>query len=371
MFYEPFSCNCSNQYLICGKSIYISVSVPKVSLKLNFFTLIQADTAAATNEAAKAAQKAKDASVAARSKASAEALLSGDGVLMTSVLSSCFSDPKYGIRIKEDTHRVADNNLDDNVSKESGSNEELVRGVVMQERTIAYLYFDGDVFFRLNLTAPYWGTARGLETVPPPHAHPEGHGDAVDWAIFLLILTGTLFGLLVMVHQAGIVVDKRLRFRHFFNPTKKISDWEYEGLNGENSPLSKGGGFPHSDLFLTVESIPTSMGGEDGSTSPTALHCGKSESSCLNDEHDLEMTEKKFSTLNIDDCPTTPTNLSSDSLSHVLPLSLRMKKFTPDLVERPSSKSYTKVAMPKQSPVSSTDCREVKLNVGMSPPPMT
>jgi hypothetical protein len=337
------------------------------------FSLIQADTAAATNEAAKAAQKAKDASVAARSKASAEALLSGDGVLMTSVLSSCFSDPKYGIRIKEDTHRVVDNNLDDDVSKERGSNEEFVRGVEMQEKTIAYLYFDGDVFFRLNLTAPYWGTARGLETVPPPHAHPEGHGDAVDWAIFLLILMGTLFGLLVMVHQAGIVVDKRLRFRHFFNPTKKISDWEYEGLNGENSPLSKGGGFPHSDLFLTVESIPTSMGGEDGSTSPTALHCGKSESttSYLNDEHDLEMTERKFSALNIDDCPTTPTNLSSDSLSHVLPLSLRMKKFTPDLVERPSSKSYTKVAMPKQSPVSSTDCREVKLNIGMSPPPMT
>ena len=39
--------------------------------------------------------KAKDASVAARSQSSSEALLSGDGELMTSVLSNCFSDPKY------------------------------------------------------------------------------------------------------------------------------------------------------------------------------------------------------------------------------------------------------------------------------------
>ena len=314
-----------------------------------FFLLQQADTAAAANEAAKAAQKAKDASVAARSKASAEALLSGDGVLMTSVLSSCFSDPKYGIRIKEE--------IQSNV--EWDSNEETGRGVEMQEMTIAYIYFDGDTFFRLNLTAPYWGTARGLEIVPPPQAHPEGHGDAVDWAIFLLILIGTLFGLLVMVHQAGIVVDKRLRFRHFFNPTKKISDWEYEGLN--QSP--KGGGFPHTDLFLTVESIPTSMGGNDGSLSPTARD--EQSTSFLNDERDLEMTERKISTLDINDCPITPTNHS-----HALPLSLRMKRFTPDLVERPSLKSYTKVAMPKQSPVS-IDCREVKMIVGMRPPPMT
>ena len=93
-----------------------------------FFHLQQADTAAAANEAAKAAQKAKDASVAARSKASAEALLSGDGVLMTSVLSSCFSDPKYGIRIKEE--------IQSNV--EWDSNEETGRGVEMQEMTIAY-----------------------------------------------------------------------------------------------------------------------------------------------------------------------------------------------------------------------------------------
>ncbi len=326
------------------------------------FLLLQADTAAATNEAAKAAQKAKDASVAARSKASAEALLSGDGALMTSVLSSCFSDPKYGIRIKEEIHSDADN-LNDDDSIEWGSNEETGRGVEIQKMTIAYIYFDGDTFFRLNLTAPYWGTARGLEIVPPPQAHPQGHGDAIDWAIVLLILMGTIFGLLVMVHQAGIVVDKRLRFRHFFNPTKKFFDWEYEGLN--HSP--NGGGFPHSDLFLTVESIPTSMGGDDGSMSPTT-YCDEQSTSFLNDERDLEMTERKISTLDINDC-LTPTSHSPKSLSRVLPLSLRMKRFTPDLVERPSLKSYTKVAMPKQSPVS-IDCREVKMIVGMSPPPM-
>lgn len=281
---------------------------------------------------------------------------------MTSVLSSCFSDPKYGIRIKGESRGDSNNDA----TKEWDYSEEFGRGVEIQETTIAYIYFDGDVFFRLNLTAPYWGTARGLETVPPPQAHPEGRGDAVDWAIFLLILMGTLFGILVMVHQAGIVVDKRLRFRHFFNPTKKNSEWENAGLNGENSPLRKGGGFPHSDLFLTAESIPTSMGGEDRPTSPTVLHYDKLEStSSVNIERELEMAERKLSTLKINDCPVTPSNHS-----HVLPLSLRMKRFTPDLVERPSLMSYTKVAMPQQSPVSA-EYREVKMTEDMSPPPMS
>lgn len=331
----------------------------------NLVRMFQADTAAATSEAAKAAQKAKDASVAARSKASAEALLSGDGVLMTSVLESCFSDPKYNIRIKELVHTDAEHS-DGNSLLKSSSDEET-RGVEMQDTTIAYIYFDGDVFFRLNLTAPYLGTARGLETVPAPHAHPEGHGDVVDWAICLLILMGTLFGLLVMVHQADIVVDKRLRFRHFFNPTQKISDWEEEQF----SPLRKGAGFPHSDLFLTAESIPTSMGGEGGSTPPAAKYCDRLESnSYANDELDVEMTEQKLTAQNINGYSTTPRNHRSESPSRGLPLSLRMKRFTPDWVERPSSKSYTKVAMPQQSPVN-TDFREVKPNTSIIPPPIT
>lgn len=79
----------------------------------HFYPLLildQADTAAATSQAAHAANKAKDASVAARSKLSAEALLSGDGGLMTSVLSACFSESKYVSRfqIRSDSESSAD-----------------------------------------------------------------------------------------------------------------------------------------------------------------------------------------------------------------------------------------------------------------------
>jgi hypothetical protein len=315
----------------------------------------QADTAAATSEAAKAAQKAKDASVAARSKASAEALLSGDGVLMTSILSSCFSDLKYGIRTQEEiNHDAAHEDRNDQI--EDGSDGESGQGIERQDLIIAYIYVDGDVFFRLNLTAPYWGVTRSLETVPPPHMPPEGRGDAVDWTIFLLILAGTLFGLLVMLHQANIVIDKRLRFRSFFHPTKSdlddiyVLDWEKLKVAGI------GGGFPHTDLFFTMEAIPISMGGE--SQSPAREKDGL----------DLEMAQLRSPHQHVNGSarpdPDHKSPMRSPLNHDELPSSLRMKRDTPDLVERPTSRTFTKVSFPKQSPV-----RESPLLTFDSPPP--
>jgi hypothetical protein len=323
-------------------------------LSVSLFRIFQADTAAATTEAAKAAQKAKEASVAARSKASAEALLSGDGVLMTSILSSCFSDPKYGIRTEEiEVHADRNDQIVD------GNNGESGQVVERRDSTIAYIYVDGEVFFRLNLTAPYWGVTRSLETVPPPHLHPEGRGDAVDWTIFLLILSGTLFGVLVMLHQANIVIDKRLRFRSFFHPTKSdlddlyVLDWEKLKLAG------KGGGFPHTDLFLTMEAIPMSMGGDPNSPSHAK------------DVLDLEMAQLRSPTQHINGSKASPmrsglvhTRPMHSGLDDELPSSLRMKRDTPDLVERPTSKTFTKVSFPRQSPV-----REAPLLSFDSPPP--
>ena len=331
-------------------------------------TTSAADTAAATSEAAKAAQKAKEASVAARSKSSAEALLSGDGVLMTSVLSNCFSDPKYGIRVKE-VKRLDAVHVDRNELIEDDDH-----GVERKDLIIAYIYVDGNVFFRLNLTSPYWGVYRSLETVPPPQLHPEGKGDVVDWTIFFLILSGTLFGILVMLHQTNIVViDKRLRFRRFFHPTKSDSDaifvldWEKLKLAG------KGGGFPHADLFLTLEAIPESMGGSR-SKSPSDLYHDLPQSP-LNEQDgsiDLELAQFRSSTQHIVS-PIMRASLSDfdqqlqlHPMQHSeqeLPSSLRRKRDTPDLVERPSSKTNTKVSYPKQSPK-----REAKLLYLSSPP---
>ena len=170
---------------------------------------------------------------------------------MTSVLSSCFSDPKYGIReqIHYDAEHVEGHDLLEGDNEEEGGHVAERRGAA-----VAYIYLDGDIFFKLNLTAPYWGVAMALETVPPPHSKPEGHGDTVDYAILMLIITGTLFGFLVIMHQVGIVIDKRLRFRHIFHPTMTESDWASDdefGMGGEQS-LLKGGGFSHSVSLLQL-----------------------------------------------------------------------------------------------------------------------
>jgi len=299
--------------------------------------------------------KAKDASVAARSQSSSEALLSGDGELMTSVLSNCFSDPKYGIRTQEEIQ------LDGNDLTEGG-NEEESHVVEKRDLTYAYIYLDGNVFIRLNLTAPYWGTVSALETVPPLKQGPEGKGDAVDWTILMLILMGTLFGFLVMVHQVGIVIDKRLRFRHIFHPTMNDYDWadddEFD-LEGENKSLQQGGGFLHSELRLTVESIPTSMGGEGGSSPPSIYRDHPSSTSLveLNNGLDLEMAERRPPNHHDNGSSTTPKTSSprkasfgDEGKSSELPDSLRMKR-DPDLVERPSLKSTSKIALPQHSPI--------------------
>ncbi|KAL7450811.1 hypothetical protein ACHAWC_002666 [Mediolabrus comicus] len=287
------------------------------------------DSAKAASEAAIAAKKAADATVAARAKSSAEGLLSGDGTLMTSILSSCFSDPKYGIR------KMHEN---DGANDLTGSEQST-----QIPSTYAYVYLDGDVFIRLNLTAPYWGTSSVLQTVPPPHAKVDGRGDVVDWAIFLLLMVATVFGFVVIVHQLGVVIDKRLQFRHVFHPLADDDSVEMERLE-------KGGGLPHS---IGIDAIPVSLGGklshydgDKGHGPPTSYKDRLSDSS-IGDERngllDIELaTREKTMTAN---SPKLASPNASD-----LPTSLRLKEEAPDLVERPTLKSMSKVALPHTSP---------------------
>ena len=287
------------------------------------------DSAKAASEAAIAAKKAADATVAARAKSSAEGLLSGDGTLMTSILSSCFSDPKYGIRKMH---------ANDGANDLTGSEQST-----QIPSTYAYVYLDGDVFIRLNLTAPYWGTSSVLQTVPPPHAKVDGRGDVVDWAIFLLLMVATVFGFVVIVHQLGVVIDKRLQFRHVFHPLGDDDSVEMERLE-------KGGGLPHS---IGIDAIPVSLGGklshydgDKGHGPPTSYKDRLSDSS-IGDERngllDIELaTREKIVTVN---SPKLASPNASD-----LPTSLRLKEEAPDLVERPTLKSMSKVALPHTSP---------------------
>lgn len=307
------------------------------------------DSAKAASEAAIAAKKAADASHASRAKAAAEGIISGDGAMMTSILSSCFSDPKYGIR---------------KVYEEQSTT------------TYAYVYLDGNVFIRLNLTAPYWGPSAVLQTVPPPHAHVDGQGDVVDWAIFLLLIGGTVFGFVVLVHQLGVSIDDRLEFRHVFHPLEDSASIEMERLE-------KGGGVPHS---IGIDAIPVSLGGQlshyngaHGEGPPPTYKDRLSDSSIDDDENngllDIELANRENNNVTV----ARPLHRrasdgtrrvagrglqrrASDGVSRVtspeaagspindLPLSLRLKEEAPDLVERPTLKSKSKVAVPHTSP---------------------
>ncbi|KAL3760748.1 hypothetical protein ACHAWU_003656 [Discostella pseudostelligera] len=308
-FFESFF-NCANAIKTGNYSLYLPPPLPAPILPLNASvvpsmapsmdrngtaeveivnnTSPSSHMAGKTRYASALAQTADNSMVAVISKA--EALLSGDGFLMTSALSSCFRDPKYGIRIKDE---------------------------MQSHTTIAYLFVDGDIFFRLNLTAPYWGMTTSWETVPPPHIRPQGQGDAVDWAIFTLIVMGALSGIIVMVYQ-----------------------WEKSPLK-----VKKGGGFPHSALFLTAESIPSSMGGEGRSKISTVSYCDQLELTPKKKDGHGELNKKrKLSSLNI--LGNTPTQASrkSDYAKLDFPWSAKMEMETNDVIGRLSSKSSSKVS---------------------------
>jgi len=312
-FFESFF-NCANAIKTENYSLYLPPPLPAPILPLNASVVPSmapsmdrngmAEVEAANNtspssrmagkrrNASALAQTADNSTVAVISKA--EALLSGDGFLMNSALSSCFRDPKYGIRIKDE---------------------------MKSDTTIAYLFVDGDIYFRLNLTAPYWGMTTAWETVPPPHIRPQGQGDVVDWVIFTLIVMGALSGIVVMVYQ-----------------------WEKSPLK-----VKKGGGFPHSALFLTAESIPSSMGGEGRSKISTVSYCDQLELTPKKKGGLGELNKKrKLSSLNI--LGNTPTQASrkSDYAKLDLPLSSKMEMEATDDVIEMSTRASSIVSMPRK-----------------------
>ena len=218
--------------------------------------------------------------------------------------------------------------------------------VTTRQSAYAYIYLDGDTYFRLNLTAPYWGTTTSFQTVPQPNLKPEGWGDAVDWAICIFILMSALFGFLVMCHQGGCIsVDKRLRFHWFFKPTehdKVDSADEFYFNEAEKNALQRGGGFAHT---IGIDAIPTSMGGR------LSHYVDKIESGSSTVDEDstgvlLEMTHQRSESGN----GITPGRRDS------LPSSLRIRRDNPDQVQRPSAMTASKPAIPQQSPRDDTDC---------------
>ena len=166
--------------------------------------------AEAAEQAAEAAKKAAHATSEAAALASTENLFSGDGALMTSVISTCFSDAKYKIQY---------DGIIDDVPSDSSKNH------LPTTTTQAFVYIDGSHYYRLNLTSPYMTVSTVVNPLPKPNIVPMGKGDFVDISLAFGIITGFIFGILVMLHHIRVLNwDSRLKFEWFFHPTKCQGD---------------------------------------------------------------------------------------------------------------------------------------------------
>jgi len=190
----------------------------------------------AAQVAADAAQKAADATNTAAAQSAMEAFLSGDGNNIIPIISPCFSDPQFGI-----------SSVDAN-------------GTVI---TPAYLYLDGNTYYKLNLTAPYIQIVPIQHTLPQPKDIGSGeNADVVDYLLTILLLILSIFGILMLIQQicGGYIKLYRPLYyfqRWFFNPLHYKDEEKVE----EERRLAQemGGGQAYS---FGEDVIPISMGGK-------------------------------------------------------------------------------------------------------------
>ncbi|KAL3924228.1 MAG: hypothetical protein SGILL_001174 [Bacillariaceae sp.] len=189
-------------------------------------------------DAAQAAADAAHAAAAATSKAASQSamdsLLSGDGSLMSSIVTTCFTDPRYEIA-------SADEN-----------------GTITAE---AFLYRDSAFYYELELVSPYVVVTKVNRQMPRTiyNTGLGSGGDSLDWFLALSIASAVLLLVLLICQQMGknYVSSLARCQRWFFNPRK----YDYEG--NTVSGVQSG-----SMFFFGESGIPPSMGGRRSSYSP-------------------------------------------------------------------------------------------------------
>ena len=289
--------------------------------------------AEAANEAADAAQKAADATSKAAAQAAMTGILSGDGAMMSSIITNCFTNPQYGIASLEE-----DGNL----------------------TTQAYLYRDGSLYWHLELAPPYFTVDkvdRPLPRVADLSSDGEG-GNMVDWTIAFIVLGMLLLGIVVILQQMGYKLFYRMYLlqRWFFNPSK----YDYEGDLHDF-------GDETISFHFSDNGVPISLGGRRTTSSDTSRdgllngreeldadrdHSTSSSSDGVDDERmgDVELsqipTHRSLSSSS-KMRPTSPpySNLSSPTFDDDSTYSKRIRK-NPDLVDLPNLTSKSKVATP-------------------------
>jgi hypothetical protein len=188
--------------------------------------------AKAAQAAANAAQKSADSTASQAASVAQTNLLSGDGaVMMATVAQQCFRKRMYGLARHNST------------------------------AANAFVYWDGNFFFKVRLTNPYVQVVAVSRGIPQPsHAQLESHqqlqqGDLVDYLLAAFVLAFTLLGLLLLVQQ---VMGRNLRIvgrlygfqRRLFHPTQYADGaFDIDGQQGQDVhafgrsaiPLSMGG----------------------------------------------------------------------------------------------------------------------------------
>jgi hypothetical protein len=188
----------------------------------------------AAQVAANAAQTAADVTTSAASKAAMGGMRSGDGAIMSSIINTCFTNPQYDIL-----------HVDENGTLQVN----------------AYLYGDGSVYYKLNLTSPYFEIAKVKYQPPQPISSGDfiTGGDMLDWTLAFVVLGMALLGFLVIVQQIGFYYYEPLfrRQKWLFNPSQSEDDHKQEMVEREGAAFTFG-----------ADAIPLSMGGVRTNVSP-------------------------------------------------------------------------------------------------------
>ena len=300
----------------------------------------------AAQAAADAALAAADATTSAASQAAMEDMLSGDGTMMSSIISTCFSNPRYEIS-PPDYNRTAPIEI--------------------------YLFRDQSTYYQLELMSPYIEVTKLNRPIPKAAALLSDFGaggDALDWTLAMLIFFSSFLMVLLICQQMGkryisCIVKCQ---RRFFNPRKHDDEDE------QNSGIQSG-----SHFFFGKSGIPVSMGGKQSSYSP--LNTGRTvqnmmvEDSYTDDDEADEMEDfdrRKATPMRSPGLELEMVNFGTDSHSVGGQPTPRMRPYrdssdsstgssaegevhleipdrllrNPDLVELPSLKSKSKVAVP-------------------------
>jgi len=110
------------------------------------------------------------------------------------IISTCLSDPKYGIR------RLVV--LDSNLSNFNATPTITTRN---SSTTHVYLYMDGGHYLRINTTDPFLAIVSAPLSIATVKPIPEAKWDIVDWLIVLLIVYGFIYGIISILDHIGLV----------------------------------------------------------------------------------------------------------------------------------------------------------------------